>query len=163
MFKKLSNIKYDRHALLDIAENINYSDGYKELGRTVPQQVHPAFDIKNPYVKQILQQFKMPNIFYSSSFIRTQPNSVVEAHEDSASGDIIRTVNILFPLKNYDTPLNFYEKNVLKDSVIIDCPVAFDCSVMHGYENKSDGWRLAFLLQCRQPFTFEKLVTIGAI
>lgn len=163
MFKKLPNIKYNKDALRDIGERINYSDGYAELGRKVPQQVHPAFDMTNPHVKQILEQFFMPKLFYASSFIRTEPHSVVEAHEDSASGNIKRTVNILFPLENYNTPLQFYKDDKLVDEVFIDCPVAFDCTTLHGYENNTDGWRLAFLLQCRQPYTFDKLIMTGAI
>lgn len=162
MYKKL-DINYNKEKLLEIAQSVNYSDGYAELGRVVPQQVYPAFDLKNPYVKEITDQFKMSSIFYSCSFIRTQPHSVVEPHEDSASGKIKRTVNILFPLDNYDTPLEFYKNKDLVGSVVIDRPTAFDCSILHGYENKTDGWRSAFLLQCKFPYTFEKLTNVGAI
>jgi hypothetical protein len=163
MFKKLPNIKYNISMLRDIANSINYSDGYKELGRKVPQQVHPAFSLSNPYVKEILDQFVMPKIFYSCSFIRTEAKSIVEAHEDSAAGNIKRTVNILFPLDNYNSPLRFYEDGKLVVEAEMDTPVAFDCSKMHGYENNTDGWRLAFLLQCKHPYTFDKLIKTGAI
>lgn len=165
MYKQLPHIKYSKGALLEIAHSIDYSDGYKEIGRKVPQQVHSAFDMNNYYVKEILDQFAMSKIFYSCSFIRTQAHSIVEAHEDSAAGDIERTVNILFPLDNYSTPLDFYESIDGKkiDSVLIDCPTAFDCSSWHGYENNTDGWRSAFVLQCKFPYTFKKLVSVGAI
>lgn len=162
MYKKLE-ISYNRSALYDIAASVDYSDGYKELGRELPQQVHPAFDLKNQYVQEIINQFLMPKIFYSCSFIRTKAKSVVEPHEDSAVGDIVRTVNILFPLDNYNTPLDFYVDGKKVDSVLIDKPTAFDCSAWHGYENNTDGWRMAFLLQCKQPYTFERLVSTGAI
>jgi len=163
IYKKLSNIVYNKAQLKEIAMAVKYSDGYAELGRSVPQEVHPAFNLNNPYVKEITSQFKLPKIFYSCSFIRTKANSTVEPHEDSAAGNIIRTVNILFPLDNYDTPLKFFENETMIDSVDIDSPVAFDCSKMHGYENTSSGWRSAFLLQCKYPFTFEKLIKQGAI
>lgn len=162
MYKKLSNIKYAKNEMLEIAKNINYSDGYAEIGRKIPQQVHSAYDMSNEYVKEILDQFVMPKIFYSCSFIRTEAHSVVEAHEDSAAGTIRRTVNILFPLDNYNTPLDFYVDGEKVDSVLIDCPTAFDCSAMHGYENNTDGWRSAFVLQCKYPHTFQKLISVGA-
>lgn len=149
--------------LKEIANSLEYSDGYKELGRAVPQEVHPAFDLKNSYVKEILEQFLMPTIFYSCSFIRTKPSSIVDPHTDSASGNIIRTVNILFPLDNYNTPLEFYKDTTLVDSIDINCPVAFDCTVQHGYRNNTSGWRLAFLLQCKMPYTFKKLIDTGSI
>lgn len=162
IYKKL-NITYNKEMLKEIANSINYSNGYKEVGYELPQEVHPAFDLKNPYVSEILSQFKLPKIFYSCSFIRTRANSVVDPHEDSAAGNIVRTVNILFPLDNYDTPLEFYDNDTIVESVNIDTPIAFDCSVMHGYRNDSDGWRSAFLLQCKFPYTFEKLNNLGAI
>lgn len=162
MYKKLPNIKYAKKELLDIATNLKYSDGYAELGRKVPQQIHAAYDMNNPLIKDILDQFVMPKIFYSCSFIRTESNSKVDPHEDSAAGTIKRTVNILFPLDNYNTPLDFYISGEKVDSVLIDCPTAFDCSAMHGYENNTNGWRSAFLLQCKQPYTFQKLTSVGA-
>jgi hypothetical protein len=162
IYKKLENINYARQDLLDVANSLNYSDGYAELGRKVPQQVHSAFNMDNPLIKNILDQFVMPKIFYSCSFIRTEAHSVVGAHEDSAAGTIRRTVNILFPLDNYNTPLDFYIDREKVDSVLTDCPTAFDCSVMHGYENNTDGWRSAFILQCKYPHTFQKLISVGA-
>ena len=162
MYKKL-DIKYNKEALLHIAKSINYSDGYSELGYKLPQEVHSAFSLNNPYVKEILEQFALSKIFYSCSFIRTAANSIVEAHEDSAVGNIKRTVNVLFPLDNYSTPLDFYTDGKLVDSVLINQPTAFDCSVWHGYKNDTDGWRSAFVLQCKYPYTFRKLVDTGAI
>jgi hypothetical protein len=162
MFKKI-DIIYNKDALYDIAQKLEYSDGYRELGRPVPQEVHPAFSLKNEYVQEILSQFLMPKIFYSCSFIRTKAHSKVEPHEDSAVGNIKRTVNVLFPLDNYNTPLDFYKNNKKIGSVLIDKPTAFDCSVWHGYENNTNGWRSAFLLQCKYPYTFNKLVNTGAI
>ncbi len=163
MYKKLPDIKYSKSEMLEIARNLEYSDGYAEIGRKVPQQVHSAYDMSNKYVKEILNQFSMSKIFYSCSFIRTQAHSIVEAHEDSAAGNIRRTVNILFPLDNYNTPLDFYSKEEKVDSVLIDCPTAFDCSILHGYENNTDSWRSAFVLQCKYPYTFQKLIAVGAI
>lgn len=163
MYKKLASIHYSKKCLLDVASTLNYSDGHAELGRKIPQQVHSAYNMNDPLVKDILDQFAMPKIFYSCSFIRTQAHSVVEAHEDSAAGSIRRTVNILFPLDNYNTPLDFYIDDKKVDSVLIDCPTAFDCSAMHGYENNTDGWRSAFVLQCKHPYTFQKLISVGAI
>lgn len=162
IYKKL-DIDYNKQKLKEIANSITYSNGYAEVGYELPQEVHPAFDLKNVYVKEILDQFKLPKIFYSCSFIRTRAKSVVDPHEDSAAGNIVRTVNILFPLDNYDTPLEFYKNDEIVDSVIIDKPIAFDCSVMHGYRNDSDGWRSAFLLQSKFPYTFDKLNNLGAI
>lgn len=162
MYKKL-NIEYNKQALQEIASDIEYSDGYKELGRVVPQEVHPAFDMNHKLVQDITRQFSLPKIFYSCSFIRTRAKSIVAPHSDSASNSIRRTVNVLFPLDNYNTPLNFYQEDKLIDSVVIDSPTAFDCSALHGYENNTDGWRSAFLLQCKHPYTFEKLISTGAI
>jgi hypothetical protein len=163
IYKKLPHIKYDINQLRIMAERLKYSDGYAELGRTIPQEVCSLYDFNNPYIEQILNQFLFPKIFYCCSFVRTQAHKIVAPHDDSASNNIIRTVNVLFPLLNYNTPLEFYKNKEKIDSVMIDCPIAFDCTTYHGYRNDTDGWRSAFLLQCKMPYTFNKLIQIGAL
>ena len=163
IYKKLPYIKYNVDQLRTISENLKYSNGYAELGRIIPQEVSPQYNLNDPCIQQLTSQFLFPKIFHCCGFIRTQAHSIVGPHSDSASKDIVRTVNILFPISNYNTPLDFYNNEEKIDSVFIDCPVAFDCTVYHGYENNTNGWRLALQLQCKMPYTFNKLINTGAI
>lgn len=163
LYKKLPHIRYNVDQLRTISENLKYSNGYAEVGRIIPQEVSPQYNLNDPCVQKIISQFLFSKIFYCCGFVRTRAHSVVGPHSDSSINNIVRTVNILFPISNYNTPLDFYNNEEKIDSVLIDGPIAFDCSVYHGYENNTDGWRSAFLLQCKMPYTFKKLVDVGAI
>ena len=161
IYKKLPHIKYDRQELLDIAKDLPFGNAYYALGRPIPQEIYPTFDLKHPAVQNITNQFKHQP-FYNCSFIRTQPQTKIEPHTDSSTGSIQRTVNILFPLDNYVSPLYITINNEMH-SVDIDCPVAFPCSEMHSYENNTDGYRVAFVLQCKKPFDMRRLEWMGVI
>ena len=157
MFKSL-NIDYDKSGLYDIACGLNFGKAYEHLGREIPQEIVPAFPLDNKLVKEITQQ--LPKVkFYSSSFIRTAPKTVIAPHTDSSAiSSIKRTVNFLFPLANYNSPLT------IDDQVYdIKGPCAFRCDRPHSYENNTNEYRLAFILQVRYPYTFERLSIIGAI
>jgi hypothetical protein len=161
IFKKLPHIDYDRKEFLEIAATLEFSDAYAALGRPIPQQISPTFDLKHEAVQKVLKQFpRQP--FYNCSFIRTQPYTKIEPHTDSSTGSIQRTVNILFPLDNYVSPLYITVNNETY-TVEIDCPVAFPCSELHSYENNTDGYRTAFVLQCKKPFDMRRLEWMGVI
>lgn len=160
-YKKLPHIKYNKDALLDIACNISFSKAHEELGREIPQEIYPSFDLNNPYVKQVTDQFSK-FVWYNSSFIRTAPNTKIDPHTDSAGTGYERTVNFLFPLDNYVSPLYIHKDDKVY-SVDIDCPVAFPCSELHSYENNTDDYRVAFILQCKKPFDMRRLEWMGVI
>lgn len=149
MFKEL-DVKYDIDALLGIAETLQFTNGYEKLGRAIPQEIS-VFDLEHPVVKNITKQF--PGVpFFACSFIKTKPNTEVAPHTDSSGVGHVRTVNFLFPLANYTSPITIEDK-----SFDINGPVAFRCDLMHSYINSTDDYRIAFILQCRQPWTFERL------
>jgi hypothetical protein len=160
MFKRL-DVTYNKEELLSLANSLEYNRAYKELGRAIPQEIVPAFGLAHPLIKHITQQ--LPKVrFYNSSFIRTTPNTIVEPHTDSSGLDNIkRTVNFLFPLKNYNSPLTIY--NAGKHIFDITGPIAFRCDLPHSYENQTDDYRIALILQVKHPFTFERLMVTRAI
>lgn len=157
MFKSL-NVNYNKSGLHDIACSLNFGKAYEHLGREIPQEIVPAFPLDNKLVKEITQQ--LPKVkFYSSSFIRTAPKTVIAPHTDSSAiSSIKRTVNFLFPLANYNSPLTINDQ-----SFDITGPCAFRCDMPHSYENNTNEYRMAFILQVKFPFTFDRLLQIGAI
>lgn len=159
---KLLDIEYPKKELLDLANQLDYSHAYKELGRKIPQEIYPNFGLSHPLVQQITKL--LPKVrFYNSSFIRTQPNTIVKPHKDSSGWKSIkRTVNFLFPLANYNSPL-IIEKDNVYQSFDITGPVAFRCDLPHSYENNTSEYRIAFVLQCKDPWTFDRLTITKAI
>lgn len=160
MFKKL-NVDYNKEKLLNLANSLEYSHASKELGREIPQEIAPNFGLEHTLINQILMQ--LPKVrFYNSSFIRTTPNTVIDPHVDSSGlASIHRTVNFLFPLKNYNSPLTIYENG--EHTFDITGPIAFRCDLPHSYENQTDDYRVALILQVKHPFTFERLIATKAI
>ena len=155
MLKEL-DVTYNRQALLELSKTLNFGSAYSELGREIPQEIVFDFGITHPLIRQITSQ--LPNVqFYTSSFIRTKPNTKVQPHVDSSAVHK-RTVNFLFPLANYNSPLIIEDKEF-----IINGPVAFRCDLPHSYENNTDEYRVAFILQCRRPYTFDRLIETKAI
>lgn len=157
MFKEV-NVSYDKDALLKIANSLEYTHAYEALGREIPQEIFPNFGLSHPLVKEITSQ--LPKVkFYNSSFIRTKPNTKINPHVDSSGLiRIKRTINFLFPLANYNSPLTI-EGNTFD----INGPVAFRCDLKHSYENNTNEYRTAFILQVRYPYTFDRLIEIGAL
>jgi len=160
MFKKL-DVEYNKEELLSLANSLEYNRASKELGRQIPQEIVPAFGLDHPLIKSIIQQ--LPKVrFYNSSFIRTTPNTVIDPHTDSSGLDSIqRTVNFLFPLKNYNSPLTIHNNG--EHVFDITGPIAFRCDLPHSYENRTDDYRVALILQVKYPFTFERLIVTKAI
>jgi hypothetical protein len=157
VFKEV-NVSYDKCALLKIANSLEYTRAYEALGREIPQEIFPNFGLAHPLVKEIVSQ--LPKVkFYNSSFIRTTPNTKINPHVDSSGlARVKRTVNFLFPLANYNSPLT------IEDSTFeINGPVAFRCDLKHSYENNTNDYRTAFILQVRYPYTFDRLIEIGAL
>jgi hypothetical protein len=157
MFKAL-DIKYPKEELLVLANEQEYSHAYEQLGREIPQEIVPNFGLTHPLIIEITKQ--LPKVkFYTSSFIRTRPNTKIDPHIDSSGlTKIRRTVNFLFPLANYNSPL------IVEDQTFdINGPIAFRCDLPHSYENNTNEYRTAFILQVRYPYTFDRLIEIGAI
>jgi hypothetical protein len=162
IYKKLPHIVYNKDKLLNLANSLTYSKAYDAVGHDIPQEIHPSFDLTHPLIKEITVQFKK-SPFYNSSFIRTAPHTKIAPHVDSGGfNGAERTVNILFPLDNYVSPLTIHVGNT-DYTVDIDAPIAFPCSELHSYENATDGYRTAFILQCKNPFDMRRLEWMGVI
>jgi hypothetical protein len=162
IYKKLPHIEYDKENLLSLANSLKYNKAYHAIGREIPQEIHPTYGFDHPLIQDIIKQFtKQP--FYNTSFIRTAPHTIIAPHTDSGGHNgVERTVNILFPLDNYVSPLSIHIEDKTY-TVDVDTPVAFPCSELHSYENKTDGYRTAFILQCKKPFDMKRLEWMGVI
>jgi len=133
-------------------------------------------------LKDIISQFKNPNIITDAAFLHNSPNGILNPHIDET-----RLCGINIPVTITDSYLHFFNckeitdaiQTVIKDNKIItrnggkaclDCsiiekvcyksPICFDASRPHGVTNNSNTNRITLSLDIDKTLSFDDIAVL---